>query len=110
MNIRKTTYIFLGLLFAGFILTLVNQHSRWLLLNGMAASELSDNLLNQQKTTTPDWAIDFVIVSTPNENTVSFTKHHSEFTYFYSPKKLPTSNKYNWQHLIGPWYVGKIRT
>lgn len=110
MNIRKATYISLALLTASTILASANQHSRWLLLNGMAASELSNKLLKQQISTTPNWAIDLVIVSKLNEQTVSFSKHHSKFTYVYSPKKVPTSDKHSWQHLIGPWYLGKIRT
>lgn len=110
MNIRKVTYIFLALFLTGGALTLSNQHSRWLAFNGMAASKLSNQLLSHKTPKTPDWAIDLVIVSNPKEQTVSFSGHHSEFTYVYSAKQEPLLSNYKWRHLIGSWYVGKIKT
>lgn len=110
MTIRKYTYILLAFILGGLVLTFSNQHSRWLVLNGIAASDLSKKLLTQQLTKTPDWAIDLVIVSNPKDQTVSFSEHHSDFSYVYSPNNAPISKNFHWQHLIGSWYVGKIKT
>ena len=110
MTIQKATYIFLSMILAFVVLVLSSQHSRWLILNGIAATELSNNILNQEAPKTPDWAIDLVIISSIKGQTVKFSEHHSEFTYVYSPVKEPVSSRFNWQHLIGAWYVGKIKT
>lgn len=94
------------------LLTLASfhPHTRWLILNGVAASQLSKELLNQKVQTTPDWAIDMVIIASSKEHTVSFSEHGADFLYVYSPNSEPNSIKHTWQHLIGSWYVGKIKT
>lgn len=102
--------IFFVILLSTFVFTLSNQHRRWLIFNGWAASELSNELLNQQIRKTPDWAVDLVIVANAKERAVSFNAHDSEFLYLYSPNKAPTLMNHSWQHLIGAWYVGKIDT
>lgn len=110
MTIRKATYIFLALLISALALAFSNQHTRWLAFNGIAASQLSNSLLSQETVNTPDWAIDLIIVSSLKEHSISFSKHHSEYVYVYSPNNAPSSNDHHWHHLIGSWYVGKIKT
>lgn len=61
MQIGKFT--FLVAILALLIFVSFNQHTRWLSLNGVAATKLSKDLLNQQVKTTPDWAIDMVIIA-----------------------------------------------
>lgn len=108
MQIGKFT--FLVAILALLILVSFNQHTRWLSLNGVAATKLSKELLNQQAKTTPDWAIDMVIITSSKEHTVSFSEHGADYMYVYSPKNVPNSTNHTWQHLIGSWYVGKIKT
>lgn len=110
MSIRKYKNLFIALLLVGLALIVSNKHYRWLILNGLAASELSNILLNQQRVNTPSWAVDLVVVSNPKEKVVSFSEHDSEFTYVYSPIKAPVAEGYSWKHIIGSWHVGKTKT
>lgn|GEM_PF-4902422 len=108
MRIGK--FVFFVALLGALTLALSHQHARWLILNGVAASKLSNELLNQQVSETPDWAIDLVIITSSKERTVSFNEHGSEFLYVYSPNKEPNLINPTWRHLVGSWYVGKIKT
>lgn len=110
MIMRTGKFIFFVALLSVLTLALSHQHTRWLILNGVAASKLSSELLNQKVPATPDWAIDLVIITSSKEHTVSFNEHGSEFLYVYSPNNKPNLINHTWQHLVGPWYVGKIKT
>ena len=93
------------------VLLLSNQHSRWLIFNGISASNFSNQILLTEGTLeAPEWAWNYVIKADSKEQAVLFSRHHSMHTYAYSPKQAPSSSYYNWQHLIGSWYVGKIKT
>ena len=109
MSKKRVAYTLIAMLIAFILLAFTNQHSRWLILNGLSAAKLSKQMLSQPQASTPDWAIDLVINASPKGEMVSFSSHQSEFSYVYSPKKLPSYSGYTWQHLVGAWYVGKIK-
>lgn len=110
MTMRIGKFTFLVAIIGVLILVSFHQHTRWLTINGVAATKLSKELLNQQAKTTPDWAIDMVIITSSKEHTVSFSEHGADYMYVYSPKSAPNSINHTWKHLIGSWYVGKIKT
>lgn len=89
MTMWTGKFIFFVALLSVLALALLHQHTRWLILNGVAARKLSNELLNQQPLVTPDWAIDLVIFTSSKEHTVSFNEHGSEFLYVYSPNNDP---------------------
>ncbi|WP_157209731.1 hypothetical protein [Marinimicrobium agarilyticum] len=109
MSIRKAIYVTVIALLLGFGAALLNQHSRWLIFYGASAAKFANRLLLQEIGNTPEWAIDWVINSDPKEQIVLFSVHDSELTYAYSPNEPPSINGYFWQHLVGPWYAGKVK-
>ncbi|WP_415911303.1 hypothetical protein [Neptuniibacter sp. QD37_11] len=86
-----------------------NQHVRWLLFYGIPATSLSKQFLDNDVAETPEWALDFVIVAGKENKVVTFSEHHSWFTYAYS-QEMPDIAGYEWSHLVGKWYVGKVKT
>ena len=88
---------------------LSNQHSRWLIINGISATQYSNKLLANTQASTPDWAMDMVINSNRNNKTVIFSEHNSLHSYAYSINGIPQQTSYVWSHMVGSWYVVKIK-
>ena len=107
---RISTYLAMAIALAALVALLSSQHYRWLMVNGMAATELSKQLLAGQISDTPAWAVNLVVTSSPEEQVVTFSEHQSEFAYMFSPNAKPLTSVYVWRHLIGSWYVGKSET
>ena len=109
MSRRKTTAIISILSLVALVGIFSNQHSRWFVLYGLQATEFSNRLLLGQQTETPYWAFDLVVVSDPKNNIVTYSQHLSGQAYAYSPNNKPVLASYSWVHLVGSWYVGKIK-
>lgn len=90
---------------AGFF---VNPDNRWLVLNGVQAQALANEMLVGRIGPTPTWAIDMVVIS--ENGTVQFSEHDSDRIYAYSPIVAPETSGVIWKHIIGKWYVGTLRT
>ncbi len=110
MKIRKASMLISAVFIIVFVALLSNSHFRWFLINGYSATELSKQMLSQSQTKTPDWAIDLVITSSINEQYVVFSQHASNYSYMYSENNYTNLPGYTWLHVIGSWYVGKIKT
>jgi len=98
------------ILFSAFIMVLTfvsKPEYRWLALNGIQAQRYAESL-QSGKTDTPNWAIDYVVVS--KSGVVTFSKHNSSMVFAYSPNKALENNKIIWSRLVGAWYFGHVKT
>ena len=108
MKSIKTKSLISAILLSTIIIIAVNSTYGWLVIHGSEAEDFAEHLLSEADSPYSEWSIDMVVVK--KENIVTFSKHHSEIIYAYSPINEPQSTNIKWSHAWGKWYIGTIKT
>jgi len=104
----KTISLIAAIALSTILIIAANSAYMWLIVHGSEAEEFANYLLSETESPYPDWSVDMVVIK--KKNIVTFSKHHSNTMFAYSPYTKPQSLYIAWSHAWGNWYIGNVKT